>query len=117
METIVTLLSWFLLAIGGFCVLVGGIGILRMPSFYPRVHAASLTDTMGTIALFLGLLLHSGLTLATVKLFAILLFLLLTGPAATYALVNAALMSGMRPDAPLLDGTGEHPKGDGEPGS
>ena len=33
----------------------------------------------------------------TIKLMAIAIFLLLTGPTATYALANAALMSGMYP--------------------
>jgi multicomponent Na+:H+ antiporter subunit G len=37
-----------------------------------------------------------------VKLFAIMLFLLFTGPTATYALANAALLSGLKPDAGTL---------------
>ena len=93
------ILSWMLFILGGACVLIGGIGGLRLPNFYTRIHAASLTDTMATILIFLGLMLQAGLTLATVKLFAIMLFLLLTGPTATYGLANAALLSGLKPDA------------------
>ena len=44
-------------------------------------------------------MLQAGLTLATIKLVAILAFLLLTSPTASYALANAALLSGMKPDA------------------
>lgn len=91
--------SWIFLVLGGACVLIGGIGGLRLPNFYTRIHAASLTDTMGTILIFVGLILQAGLTLATLKLFAIMLFLLLTGPTATYALANAALLSGFKPEA------------------
>lgn len=91
--------SWIFLVLGGACVLIGGIGGLRLPNFYTRIHAASLTDTMGTILIFVGLILQAGLTLATLKLFAIMLFLLLTGPTATYALANAALLSGLKPEA------------------
>ncbi len=91
--------SWILLALGGACVLIGGIGGLRLPGFYARIHAASLTDTMATILIFVGMMLQSGASLATMKLLAIMLFLLLTGPTATYALANAALLSGLRPDA------------------
>ncbi len=93
------LLSWILLALGGACVLIGGVGGLRLPDFYTRIHAASLTDTMATILIFVGIMLQSGFSLATMKLLAIMLFLLLTGPTATYALANAALLSGLKPDA------------------
>ena len=92
-------LSWILLTLGGACVLIGGIGGLRLPNFYTRIHASSLTDTMATILIFLGMMLQSGFSLVTMKLFAIMLFLLLTGPTATYALANAALLSGLKPEA------------------
>lgn len=96
-------LSWILLIIGGVCVLIGGIGGLRLPNFYTRIHAASLTDTMGSILIFVGVILQAGLSLAALKLFAIMLFLLITGPTATYALANAALQSGLKPDADNAD--------------
>ncbi|MFK7977390.1 MAG: monovalent cation/H(+) antiporter subunit G [Halioglobus sp.] len=95
-------LSWVLLTVGGACVLIGGLGGLRLPDFYTRIHAASLTDTMATLLIFTGMMLQAGLTLATLKLFAIMLFLLLTGPTATYALANAALLSGVKPSAGTL---------------
>ena len=98
-EAVVNIISWILLGLGGACVLIGGIGALRLPNFYTRLHAASLTDTMAAILIFLGLILQAGLTLASVKLFAILIFLLLTGPTASYALANASLLSGRSPDA------------------
>ena len=91
-------LSLFLLTVGGGFVLIGGIGALRLPNLYTRMHAASLTDSMATLLIFPGIMLQAGLSLATVKLFAIMLFLLLTGPTASYALANAALLSGVRPD-------------------
>jgi multicomponent Na+:H+ antiporter subunit G len=103
LEFIIDALSWILLLSGSAFVLVGGIGALRLPNFYTRMHAASLTDTMGTILILVGIMLQAGLTLATIKLFAILVFLLLTGPTATYALANAALLSGLQPDAENTD--------------
>lgn len=96
---LIDILSWLLLAVGGGFVFVGGIGALRMPNFYTRMHAASLTDSMGSILILVGIMLQAGLSLATIKLLAILLFLLITGPTATYALANAALLSGMKPEA------------------
>ena len=78
--------------------MIGGIGMLRMPDFYTRTHAASLTDTMGATLILLGLALHSGLNLVTVKLVLILVFLYLTSPTAAHALVKAAYSRGL--DAP-----------------
>ena len=55
---------------------------------------------MATIMIFVGMILQAGFTLAALKLAAIMLFLLLTGPTASYALANAALQSGMQPTPP-----------------
>ena len=98
-EGIIDIASWILLGLGAACVLIGGIGALRLPNFYARLHAASLTDTMAAILIFMGLILQAGLSLASVKLLAILVFLLLTGPTASYAMANASLLSGRRPEA------------------
>ena len=95
---LVDIVSGVLMLSGAACVIIGGIGIIRMPDLFTRMHASSLTDTMATLALFSGMMLQTGLTLATIKLFAIMVFLLLTGPTATYALANAALMAGMGAD-------------------
>lgn len=102
-DLLLDIVTWGLFALGGACVLLGGIGALRLPGFYTRVHAASLTDSMATLLIFSALILQSGLSLATLKLLAIMIFLLLTAPTATYALVNAAFMSGLEPDAKLPD--------------
>jgi multicomponent Na+:H+ antiporter subunit G len=98
MAVLLDFVSWILLSAGGAFVLIGGVGILRMPTIYTRMHAASVTDTMGTLLILLGIMLQAGLTLATVKLAAIVMFLLLTGPTASYALANAAMLSGVRPE-------------------
>ena len=102
-DLVLNTLSWGLLCLGGAFVLIGGIGALRLPGFYTRLHAASLTDTMATILIFTGMMLQAGISLATLKLAAIMVFLLLTGPTASYALANAALQSGMKPDAKRFD--------------
>ncbi len=91
--------SWIMLSLGSAFVLVGGIGALRMPTLYTRVHATGVTDSLGPILVLGGLMLQSGLQIGTLKLFAILVFMLITGPTATYALANAALLAGMTPVA------------------
>lgn len=92
--------SWILFALGGAFIFIGGLGALRLPNFYTRMHAASLTDSMGTILIMLAIMLQAGWSLATIKLMMILGFLMLTGPTASYALANAALLSGLRPEIP-----------------
>ena len=94
-EAVIDGLSWTMLTAGGLFVLVGGIGALRMPDLYTRIHAASLTDSLGPILILGGLALQAGWSLETAKLLLILLFMMITGPTATYALANAAYMAGM----------------------
>jgi multicomponent Na+:H+ antiporter subunit G len=89
--------SWALILAGGGCCLFGAVGLLRMPDFYTRVHAASVTDNVGSFAILLGLALQSGLTLVTVKLLFIAGLIFFTSPAATHALVKAALERGVQP--------------------
>ena len=97
MDTLTDLAGWILLTSGSAFVFIGGLGALRLPDFYSRMHAASLTDGMGTILILLGIMTQAGMSLATIKLITILAFLLLTGPTAAYALANAALLSGIKP--------------------
>jgi len=95
-------LSWVLLTLGGLSVLIGGIGALRMPDLYTRMHAASVTDSLGAILVLVGIMLQAGWSLATIKLIAILLFLLMTSPTSSNALASAALLAGTRPFAETL---------------
>lgn len=93
--------SWALLTLGGICVLIGGIGALRMPDLFTRMHAASVTDSIGAILVLCGIMLQAGLSLAAIKLAAILLFLLLTSPTASNALAAAAMIAGHKPGIEL----------------
>ena len=97
MNLALDLASWALIVAGGLFCLVGAAGLLRMPDFYTRVHAASVTDVVGSFALLLGLALQAGLTLVTVKLVFIALLIFFTSPAATHALVKAARARGVEP--------------------
>lgn len=102
-DTIMDILSWILLTTGAGFVLIGGIGALRLPDFYTRLHAASLTETMASILIFTGMILQTGISFESMKLLAILAFLLLTAPTASYTLANAALQSGISPNAQFKD--------------
>lgn len=97
-ELIIFSLSWICMISGSFFVLVGAIGTLRLPDFWSRLHAASITDSGGMILLVAGMCLQAGPTLVTVKLLIIGAFLFITGPTAAHAIANAALVTGLRPE-------------------
>ena len=92
---------WVCLVSGSVFSVIGGIGMVRMPDFYTRSHAASITDTLGATLILLGLGLHSGLNLVTVKLIFVLFLLYVTSPTAAHALVKAAYSKGL--DAPDVE--------------
>jgi multicomponent Na+:H+ antiporter subunit G len=83
--------------LGAVFMVIGGIGLNRMPDVFTRMHAASVSDTAGAGLVLIGLMLIGGFTLVTVKLFFLIVFLALTGPVATHALARAALQAGEKP--------------------
>lgn len=97
MAPAIEIASWVLLVAGGFFVMVGGIGVLRLPDLYSRMHAAGVTDTLGAALILIGLMVQAGFTLISVKLMLILLFLWFTSPTSSYALANSALFGGLKP--------------------
>ena len=90
-------LSWAFIVAGSVFVLIGGIGLIRLPDFYTRIHAAGITDTMGAWLMLIGLMFSAGWTLVTVKLFMLLFFLAVTSPLSSHALAKAAFTRGLEP--------------------
>ena len=105
MGVIADVLSWIALAAGGFFYVVGAVGLNRFPDVFTRMHAASVSDTLGVGLLVLGMLLQAGFTLIAVKLIFIALALWTAGAVATHALARAALHDGAQPL--LADETGK----------
>ncbi len=97
MSDLIQYLAGALVLLGSLVVLVGLIGVYRMPDFYTRLHAASIVDTLGTMLIILGLVLIAGLSLVSVKLILIMLFILITTPAAAHALAKSALHGKLEP--------------------
>ena len=93
----IDLLTGLCLLGGAFFCLVGGIGLVRMPDFYTRVHAASLTETLGAGLILLGLLLQAGFTLVAAKLLMVGLLIFFASPTASHALARAALLAKIKP--------------------
>lgn len=89
--------SWISILGGVFFIVVGSIGLIRLPDVYTRLHAAGMTDTMGAGLVLIGLSFQAGLTLITVRLLMIWAFLLFTSPIGTHALARAALHGKVEP--------------------
>jgi multicomponent Na+:H+ antiporter subunit G len=97
LDLMIDLASGAFLLTGSCLAVIGGIGLLRLPDFFSRLHGAGITDTAGAGLILFGLMLQAGLTLATLKLIMILLLLYLTSPASTHALAQSALTHGLEP--------------------
>ena len=97
MNLLLEISSGLCLLIGCFLCFSGGIGIIRFPDFYTRMHAASVTDTLGTSLVLIGLMLLSPNGLVIMKLILMLLCTLFINPYASHALAKAALHNGMLP--------------------
>ncbi len=105
MNLFLELLSGLFLLVGGFLCLTGGVGLLRLPDFFARVHAAGLTESLAAPLLLCGLMLQMEWSLELVKVGMILVLLLATNPTATHAMAKAALHGGQRPLVQPGDGT------------
>ncbi len=90
--------SYVFLLAGAFFVLVGGIGVFRLPDFYTRLHGGGVTDTLGAGLILMGLMFQVPPLLATIKLLMILIFLLVTSPTSCHALAQAARAQGLEPE-------------------
>ena len=97
MEQFLDILSWPLLMAGAAFSIIGGIGLIRMPDLFTRMHAASIIDTLGLGLIALGLMIQAGATLITVKLIIIVIFVFFTSPTSTHALAKAALHGKVKP--------------------
>lgn len=86
-----------MLFVGAFFVVVSAIGVLRMPDFFTRLHAAGIVDTLGVMLVLFGLMLQAGAWPVGIKLALILVLILYTAPTATHALAKAALHGGLDP--------------------
>jgi multicomponent Na+:H+ antiporter subunit G len=90
-------LTIFLISVGIFFFTTGTIGFLRFPDFYSRMHATGKSDTLGAALSLAGLALYEGFSLTSIKILIIVIFILMTSPTATHALLRAAFDSGMLP--------------------
>ncbi len=97
MDIVIMITSGFFLLVGGFLCVSGGIGLLRFPDFYTRMHAVGVTDTLGAGMILIGLMILSTDFLVFAKLLMVLLLTLFIGPTTSHVLAKAAFNNGLMP--------------------
>lgn len=73
------------------------VGLLRCPDLYARLHPSTKGDTLGACSVVLALCVYSGLTIITLKLIAVVFFLLLSSAVCGHAIGRSAFKSGVEP--------------------
>lgn len=116
MALILDALSWALLGAGSLVLILAATAILRMPTFYTRLHAAGVNETLGPALILSGLALQvgdfaSGAAFVEIlfKLVLVLTFLVITSPVASHALARASLENGIVPESRRRPGIAEPP--------
>ncbi|MEH6472138.1 MAG: monovalent cation/H(+) antiporter subunit G [Halopseudomonas sp.] len=97
MSDAIALISGLCFAVGGFLCITGGVGLLRFPDFFSRIHAAGVTETLAAPLLLGGVMLQLGWSQDSFKLLLVMVFVLATNPTAAHAMAKAALDGGLRP--------------------
>ncbi|MDG2285661.1 MAG: monovalent cation/H(+) antiporter subunit G, partial [Alphaproteobacteria bacterium] len=67
-----TWLAIFLIVLGLFFLVVGSIGMLRLPDVFSRAHALSLTDSLGAILVLAGLAVYEGFNMNFLRILVVL---------------------------------------------
>ncbi len=91
----------------------GSIGILRFPDFFSRLHPAGKLDTMGLLMTMTGMAIYTvqdfslAAILTALKIMLIVVFIFITSPTATHAILDAGVRAGLGPwTAPKKRGSG-----------
>ena len=103
MEMLLSWLSGISLLLGTAALIVGALGLVRLPNLFSRIHAVGMMDTAGVALITLGMLIHEGFSLISVKLAVVGVFLFFTSPIATHAVAQVAHRSGFSPVTPVKE--------------
>ena len=85
-----------LVLIGSLFALTASIGLLRLPDFYTRMHAASKAGTLGSCVMLIALAVYADDVAVTLRALGGVVFFLLTAPVSAHLLAKAAHGSGLK---------------------
>ncbi|MFL2836157.1 MAG: monovalent cation/H(+) antiporter subunit G [Alphaproteobacteria bacterium] len=99
MGIVTSYLSNLMLITGSLFLLIGAIGLIRMPDVFTRMHAASIMETAGASLIIIGLIINTGFTIVSLKLIVIMLAIFYISSVATHALARACIHDNLKPTA------------------
>lgn len=87
-----------LLILGGAIILIGALGLMRLPTFYQRIHGPAITVTLGAGCILLASMLYFSVLQSRVVIHEIIisLFVLLTAPVVAMLIMRAAIYRDLR---------------------
>ncbi len=97
LDPIRTALVVVLSCVGALFFLVGTFGLLRLPDFFTRTHAATKCDTVGAGSLLLALALATAGHPGSLKIVVLVLIVLISSPTSGHALARAAYRTSLTP--------------------
>lgn len=90
---ILEILAVVLIGLGLACCVIAMVGVYRFDYVLTRIHAAAIIDTLGTLLIFLGMILLRGLGWASAKIVLILIFQWVTSPVSTHHISKAEILT------------------------
>lgn len=99
--TIVEIISYVFMIIGGLFYFLGGLGVLRMPDTFNRIQAGTKATTLGAFSLLIGVgIAHPEWLL---KVVLIIIFIALSNPIGSSVLAKATYKAFGAPDNVVED--------------
>ncbi|WP_332671673.1 monovalent cation/H(+) antiporter subunit G [Aromatoleum sp.] len=83
----------FLLVLGGVIALIGTIGLLRLKTFYQRIHGPAITITLGAGCILVASMIHFTVAQSRLVIHELLIgvFVLMTAPVVAMMIMRAAV--------------------------
>jgi multicomponent Na+:H+ antiporter subunit G len=91
------MIGLILMVIGGIVAIIGGIGLIRFPDVYTRIHAQTVSNVGGCCLVLFGVFLEGFYSILSVKALFLIILIFLTAPIGAHIIAKAAYKSGIRP--------------------
>jgi multicomponent Na+:H+ antiporter subunit G len=96
MSLLTEVLIAVLIVLGAAFAFIAALGVLRMPDFYMRMHAATKAGAFGALLLLLAAALYFGTLRAVITSAAVIMFFYITTPVAAQTLAESAYRRGIK---------------------
>jgi multicomponent Na+:H+ antiporter subunit G len=96
------LLGGIFLVIGATFILLAGIGVVRFPDIYSRMHAAAKAPALGIMCIGIGVALSVRTTTVIISVILVVVLQLIAGPVGAHVLARSVYY-GMRPPMDAVD--------------